>query len=57
MVVIVAASMVVPLVGNLVMALFIDRARRLLTSDRALRRMNLIAGGLLICVGLIIPLT
>ncbi|MEL6452911.1 MAG: LysE family translocator [Pseudomonadota bacterium] len=55
--VIVALSMVVPLAGNLVMALFIDRARRLIQRPSALRRMNLIAGGLLICVGLIIPLT
>ncbi|MBY5933447.1 LysE family translocator [Tateyamaria omphalii] len=55
--VIVALSMVVPLVGNLFMALSIDRARRLMTSRRSLRRMNLIAGALLICVGLIIPLT
>ncbi len=54
---IVLASMIVPLVGNVFFALFIDRARRLLTSPRALRRTNLVAGWLLIGVGLVIPLT
>lgn len=55
--VIVTLSMVVPLFGNLAMAAFIDRARRLMASPRALRRMNISAGILLIGVGLIIPLT
>lgn len=55
--IIVTLSMVVPLLGNLTMALFIDRARRLMQRPEALRRMNIIAGGLLICVGLVIPLT
>ncbi|GGX39593.1 threonine efflux protein [Tateyamaria omphalii] len=55
--IIVVLSMIVPLLGNLTMALFIDRARRMVSSPDALRRMNLIAGALLICVGLIIPLT
>jgi len=50
-------SFVVPLLGNLMMATFIDRARRLMTSPEALRRTNLVAGGLLICVGLVIPFT
>lgn len=54
---IVVLSMIVPLIGNLIMALFIDRARRLVSSPKALHRTNLIAGALLICVGLIIPLT
>jgi threonine/homoserine/homoserine lactone efflux protein len=53
--VIAALSAVVPLTGNVIMAMFIDRARRLLTSPRALRRTNLAAGFLLICVGLVIP--
>ena len=48
-------SLIVPLLGNLALALFIDRARRLLTSPKALRRTNLTAGTLLILVGLIIP--
>jgi threonine/homoserine/homoserine lactone efflux protein len=55
--VIVALSMVVPLLGNLTMAQFIDRARRLVASPRALSRMNVTAGLLLIGVGLVIPLT
>ena len=50
-------SMVVPLVGNLILALFIDGARKLLTSPVALRRTNVTAGILLIAVGLVIPFT
>ncbi|MCB4379902.1 LysE family translocator, partial [Synechococcus sp. MU1644] len=42
-VIIVVLSMIVPLLGNLAMALFIDRARRMVSSPNALRRMNLIA--------------
>ncbi|QPM91314.1 LysE family translocator [Pseudooceanicola algae] len=52
---IVAVSMAVPLIGNLIFASFVDRARRLLTSGKALRRTNIIAGCLMICVGLLIP--
>ncbi len=48
-------SMLVPLIGNLVLGLSIDRARRLLTSPRALRRTNVTAGVLLVIVGLVIP--
>lgn len=52
---IVAISFVVPLAGNLSMALFIDRVRRLLASPAALRRTNIISGVLLILVaGLIV---
>ena len=54
---IVALSMIVPLIGNVFFALFIDRMRRLLTSPRALHRTNVTAGLLLIAVGLVIPLT
>jgi len=50
-------SMLVPLLGNLVLAVSIDRARRLLTSPAALRRTNRTAGILLISVGLVIPFT
>ncbi len=52
---IVAVSIVVPLFGNFFFALFVDRARRLLTSPTALRRTNLVAGSMLIFVGLAIP--
>ena len=50
-------SLIVPLIGNLCLAVFLDRARRLLTSQTALRRTNVVAGLLLIGVGLVIPLT
>ncbi|MEM6387066.1 MAG: LysE family translocator [Pseudomonadota bacterium] len=52
-----AMSMLVPLVGNLILSVFIDRARRVLRSPTALSRTNLVAGILLICVGIIIPFT
>jgi threonine/homoserine/homoserine lactone efflux protein len=52
---IVAISMLVPFLGNLIFALFVDRARALMTAPAALRRTNQIAGFLLIVVGLIIP--
>jgi threonine/homoserine/homoserine lactone efflux protein len=54
---ILAVSAIVPMLGNLGLALFLDRARRLLRSPAALRRLNIGAGGLLIAVGLIIPFT
>ena len=53
---IIALSVAIPLTGNLALAASIDRARRLLTSPAALRRMNLIAGGLMIAVGAVIAL-
>ncbi len=52
---ILAVSAVVPMLGNLGLALFLDRARRLLQSPHALRRLNLVSGSLLILVGLVIP--
>lgn len=55
--VIVVLSVVVPLAGNLCFALVVDRMRRFLTAPAALRRLNLAAGGLLICVGLVLPFT
>jgi threonine/homoserine/homoserine lactone efflux protein len=54
---IIALSVVIPLTGNLMLAASIDRARRLLTSPAALRRMNLIAGVLMIVVGLVIGIS
>lgn len=54
---IVLLSVIVPLLGNLAFALTIDRMRRFLATPAALRRVNLAAGGLLICVGLILPFT
>ncbi len=52
---IIAVSALVPMLGNLCLALFVDRARRLLSSPQAMRRMNLGSGVLLIGVGLVIP--
>jgi len=52
---ILAVSGLVPALGNLGLALFLDRVRRLLASPRRLRRLNIISGILLVSVGLIIP--
>ena len=46
-----------PLCAILGLALFLDRARQLLSSPQALRRMNIGSGLLLILVGLVIPFT
>ncbi len=54
---ILAISAIIPMIGNLGLALFLDRARRLLSSPAAVRRMNVGSGILLILVGLVIPLT
>jgi len=48
-------SFLIPLLGNLVMAASIGTLRGLLTTPKAIRRTNLIAGFLMICVGLVIP--
>ena len=55
-VVIAAISMIVPLVGNMGFALFIDRARVLIASPMALKRTNQVAGGLLILVAVVIAI-
>ncbi len=47
-------SMAVPLVGNVFFAIFVDRARRLVTNPDALARINKVAGGLLILVAVAI---
>lgn len=52
---IIAISAVVPMIGNLGLALFLDRARQLLSSPESLRRLNIGSGVLLILVGLVIP--
>lgn len=54
---ILAISAIVPMVGNLCLALFLDRARRLLSSPQAVRRLNIGSGVLLVLVGLVIPFT
>ncbi len=52
---IIALSALIPMAGNLGLALFLDRARRLLSSPESVRRLNLTSGLLLIGVGLVIP--
>jgi threonine/homoserine/homoserine lactone efflux protein len=52
---IIGISAGVTLGGNLLLALFLDRARALLSSPTALRRMNIGSGVLLVLVGVIIP--
>lgn len=51
---IIALSMAVPMVGNLIFAALISRARAGLTAPGVLRRINLVAGGLLVAVGAVI---
>ncbi|MCL4066207.1 LysE family translocator [Pseudomonas sp. GX19020] len=52
---IISISAFVPMLGNLALALFLDRARALLQSPSALRRLNIAAGVMLIVVALLIP--
>lgn len=52
---ILAISAAVPLLGNIGLAFFLDRARALLQSPESLRRVNIGSGVLLVLVGLIIP--
>lgn len=54
---IVVLSCAVPLVGNLALALFVDRIRRVMSSPAAIRRTNVISGWLLIGVGVLIVFT
>lgn len=52
---IIGVSALIPMAGNLALALFLDRARALLSSPQSVRRLNVISGSLLIAVGLVIP--
>ncbi|GAB4390007.1 LysE family translocator [Albidovulum sp.] len=52
--VILLASALVPFLGNLGLSVAVDRARGLLRSPRALFRLNMLSGALLILVGLVI---
>lgn len=52
---IVVISMIVPFLGNLMLAIFVDRIRRVLQKPEQLKRLNLASGGLLIVVGVLIP--
>lgn len=53
--VIIAISTAIPMAGNLGLALFLDRARRLLSSPENLRKLTVGSGVLLIGVGVAIP--
>ena len=52
---IIGVSALIPMAGNLCLAVFLDRARRLVQNPKAVHRLNVISGVLLICVGLVIP--
>jgi len=52
---ILAISVAVPLVGNLALALFLDRVRMLLSSPERVQMLNRISGALLILVAIVIP--
>ncbi len=52
---IVLVSMVVPFLGNVMLAAFVGKIRGLLSSPEQLKRLNVTSGGLLICVGLALP--
>jgi threonine/homoserine/homoserine lactone efflux protein len=53
--VIILISALIPMAGNLGLALFLDRARSLLSSPAAMRRLNVVSGWLLVAVGVAIP--
>ncbi|MEP2428145.1 MAG: LysE family translocator [Tateyamaria sp.] len=55
--IVIAVSVLVPLLGNLLLAGFVGRVRSLITAPRTLARINITSGVLLICVGVVIPLT
>ncbi|MFZ9200029.1 MAG: LysE family translocator [Paracoccaceae bacterium] len=52
---IIGISALIPMAGNLALALFLDRARRLVQSPDSVRKLNIGSGILLIGVGLVIP--
>jgi threonine/homoserine/homoserine lactone efflux protein len=54
---IILISAIIPALGNLALAVFLDRVRKLLSSPAAVRRMNIGAGVLLVLVGCVIPFT
>lgn len=52
---IILISALVPMAGNLALALFLDRARQLLSTSRNIHRLNLASGLMLIGVACMIP--
>lgn len=56
-VVICSISFLIPMLGNLCLALFVGRIREFLGSKTGVRRINMTSGLLLILVGVVIPFT
>ena len=52
-----AISAIVPFLGNVILGLFVGKIRSFMASEGATRRMNIIAGCLLIGVAFVIPFT
>lgn len=52
---IIAASVAIPLIGNLLLAACVSHVRTLITAPRTLARINVISGFLLILVGVVLP--
>ncbi|NUH66870.1 LysE family translocator [Sulfitobacter sp. S0837] len=52
---ILAVSVLIPLIGNLTIALLVGHVRGFLTAPRTLRRINFVSGVMLVFVGLVIP--
>ena len=50
-------SFLIPMTGNVIMIMFIVRARSFLSSEKAIQNTNIISGTLLILVGIIIAFT
>ncbi|MEM1074302.1 MAG: LysE family translocator [Pseudomonadota bacterium] len=53
---IIGASVSIPLMGNLILAASVGKARKLVTRPQTLRRINMTSGFLLILVGVLIPI-
>lgn len=52
---ILGVSVTIPLIGNLALAAFVGKIRSVVTAPQTLTRINVISGGLLILVGVLIP--
>lgn len=52
---IIAVSVAIPLIGNLLLAACVGHVRALITAPRTLARINVISGTLLILVGVVLP--
>ncbi len=52
---IIVVSVTIPLIGNLAVAAFVGKIRGLMTKPETLKRINIVAGILLIIVGFLIP--